>query len=169
MDLAVTFSIPGVPSLTCSTYNILGIGRGKKEKVSNKNKQMYIFLITYHWESFNHNLKLGTHSKDSLHFYLHILMCFLMSLCLFLWITTKSHFCLWKWTDGEVLLQAHHMTCCIHWGQRKWAGRKLLQGLETPSDTFSDHCHNSLHPWEATVIESLSSTYKRHVHVQHLT
>lgn len=68
--------------------------------------------------------------------------------------TTKSHFCLEKWTDGKVLVQAHHMTCCIHWGQRKWVGRKLLQGLETPSDIFSKCCHHSLHPWEATVIES---------------
>lgn len=63
--------------------NLLGIGWGKKEKVSNKNIQMYIFPTTYHWESLNHDLKLGTYSQDSLHFYLHILMCFFLRPCIY--------------------------------------------------------------------------------------
>lgn len=53
MDLDVTFNIPGVPSLICSTYNVvLGRGewdggrddrkKGKKGLVSNKYMQMYL-------------------------------------------------------------------------------------------------------------------------------
>lgn len=76
-------------------FNLLGVGWGKNEKVSNKNIQIYIFPTTYHWESFNHDLKLGTYSQDSLHFYLHILMWFFFN-GPFLWPTQQNFISVYK-------------------------------------------------------------------------
>jgi len=79
VDLAITFSLPGVPSSICSTYNIRK--KNKNHSVSNKDMQMYLCPMTYpiiENECLTMTSNSNIHSKDTFTFlyicdyYLHV-------------------------------------------------------------------------------------------------